>query len=43
MNRLPEWIKDKIKQSTAYLNLVEAQSDSDDDFQEITSDEDLPF
>ena len=43
MDRLPEWIKDKIKQSTTYLNLVEAQSDSDDDFREITSDEDLPF
>lgn len=43
MDRLPEWIKDKIKQSATYLNLVEAQSDSDDDFQEITSDEDLPF
>jgi hypothetical protein len=43
--KLPDWIKDKIKQSPEYLNLTEAQADCSEDMRELGEEEtdDLPF
>lgn len=43
MDKIPEWIRDKIKASSTYQNLVGANVDSDG-YQEIDDDDkDLPF
>jgi len=48
MEKLPEWVRDKIKSSPEYLNLTGAQVDTSDDFKDVSNemysgDEDLPF
>ena len=44
IDKLPQWIQDKIKQSPTYKQLVNSTLDSDSgDFQEIEDSEDLPF
>lgn len=44
MEKLPEWVRDKIKSSPEYLNLSGAQVDTSEDFKEIDDEDgDLPF
>lgn len=44
LDKLPEWIRDKVKKSPEYLNLIGSQIDSThDDFTELDDDGDLPF
>lgn len=44
MEKLPEWIKDKIKASPEWMNRSDSQVDSSEDkFTEIDDDGDLPF
>ena len=45
MDKIPEWIKNKITESVTYKQLVSSQNDlrSDDDFEDIPLDEGIPF
>ncbi len=44
MDKLPDWIKDKIKTSPEYLNLTSAQTDNGEEFAPVDDEDgDLPF